>query len=278
MRTSFVVACLLLVACGSNPGGASGDGGNGGDGGANGDGGNGPDAEPHPDGMVPVDCVPGSTQCNNCVDDDRDGNIDGFDIECTGLIDDDEDSFATGINGDNMDLVNQDCFFDGNSGAGDDRCNRHVCCLLGLTEQACDDGGYDSNFDPVADCPVQDADCIGNCGGLTPPGCDCFGCCTVCDAAGCVDIYINPVVAPNCDDDSIHDPGACPVCEPSVECGSECPIDTSDCILCPGEDESALDPSCTATECPGGATVCAGTSDCGPDEFCSSGCCIFVVN
>ena len=35
-------------------------------------------------------------------------------------LDNDESSFATGIPGDNMDACKQDCFFDGNSGMGDD--------------------------------------------------------------------------------------------------------------------------------------------------------------
>jgi hypothetical protein len=49
--------------------------------------------------------------------------------------DNDESSFATGIPGDNIDTVNQDCFFDGNSGGGDDGCDIHVCCLLGAPDR-----------------------------------------------------------------------------------------------------------------------------------------------
>ncbi len=67
-------------------------------------------------------CGNAPCQCNNGVDDDGDGTVDGFDIECTGAIDDDEGSFATGIPGDNRDPKWQYCFFDGNSGHGDDRC------------------------------------------------------------------------------------------------------------------------------------------------------------
>ncbi len=262
---------LALVACGGGGGGSGDDTPSDGDGGVI-------DADNHADGRVPEGCVVGAAQCNNCVDDDMDGEIDGNDIECTGAIDDDEGSFATGISGDNMDLVNQDCFFDGNSGAGDDRCNRHVCCMLGLTPEQCDDKGYDGNYDPIDDCPAQDPLCIQNCAPLVPPGCDCFGCCTLCDDAGCEDIYINPVVAPDCDENSLHDPALCPTCEPAADCGTDCPIDTSDCILCPGEDESALGPDCTSTECPGGDTPCTGNTDCADGEFCSSGCCIFVVD
>src|SRR5262245_15255825 len=75
-------------------------------------------------------CAPGAAQCSNCTDDDSDGKTDGDDAECTGPLDNDESSFKTGIPGDNIDAVMQDCFFDGNSGAGNDGCNQHVCCLL----------------------------------------------------------------------------------------------------------------------------------------------------
>ena len=51
-------------------------------------------------------------------------------------VDNDEGSFATGIPGDNKDANKQDCFFDGNSGGGDDGCNQHVCCLFGATTKA----------------------------------------------------------------------------------------------------------------------------------------------
>src|SRR3954464_11019356 len=97
-----------------------------------------PDADPAADPGLPasVSMTPTGTllcgnhvcQCNNGIDDDGDGNVDGFDVECTGGIDDEEASFATGIPGDNRDPKWQDCFFDGNSGAGDDRCRYPTGC------------------------------------------------------------------------------------------------------------------------------------------------------
>src|SRR6185295_2832893 len=104
--------------------------------------------------------------CSNGIDDDGDGTIDGFDVECTGAIDDDEGSFATGIPGDNRDPKWQDCFFDGNSGAGDDRCRYPTGCLTGELSQ-----------DAPA-CAVTET-CRNNCQPRTPNGCDCFGCCSV---------------------------------------------------------------------------------------------------
>jgi len=118
----FLVACLAVFAfaCGSN--GNNNDSMGGDDASVGGfDGGN------H-DAPFTGTCNPnpGAPQCSDCKDNDGDGKIDGFDIQCTGPLDNDEATFATGIPGDNKDAVMQDCFFDGDSGAGNDGCNIHV--------------------------------------------------------------------------------------------------------------------------------------------------------
>jgi hypothetical protein len=222
-------------------------------------------------------CTAGNYECNNCDDDDGDNLIDGADPECTGSIDDDESSFSTGIPGDNKDDKWQDCFFDGNSGAGDDGCRWHTCCALGATGGS--DCPVDHNFDPDTDCPPQTRECIRKCGALTPPGCDCFGCCTVCDDVGCEDIFINPTVAPNCTQETIHNATKCPRCDKSTDCnGGECNADPDDCILCPGQTEDDLPDSCNMmNECPNGETPCDVSADCAADEYCSAGCCVNVV-
>src|SRR3569833_2466017 len=111
---SCCVLIIVLVACGGPHGDGSGD-----------------DAGPCDGSMVFIDappfdgtCTPGGPQCSNCKDDDGDGLIDGFDPECTGPFDNDEGSFATGIPGENKDAINQDCFFDGDSGAGAGGCSQ----------------------------------------------------------------------------------------------------------------------------------------------------------
>ena len=85
----------------------------------------------------------GSAQCSNGIDDDHDGLTDYFDPECVGGLDDDESSFATGIPGDNMDACKQDCFFDGNSGAGDDGCDWQLKCDPVNTNAKCP---YDEDY------------------------------------------------------------------------------------------------------------------------------------
>jgi hypothetical protein len=226
------------------------------------------DADPNaPDAGPSQGCVPGGAQCNNCLDDDNDGRIDGADPECTGAADNDESSFATGISGDNRDDRRQDCFFDGNSGEGDDKCSIHTCCLLDVCPST-----LQPTYNPAECTPSQD--CINNCEPLTPPGCDCFGCCTVCDDLGCVDIYTNPAVAPDCDELSIRDPAKCPTCTQSSQCGTPC---TGECVLCPGQDPSDLPMTCTNPTCPDGLSSCMTTSDCNADEYCAAGCCIRAI-
>lgn len=272
---------LVFAACGDSGGGngdpidapgTTDDGGANGDGGGNGDGGSTGDGGTTGDGGAA--CTASGPQCNNCLDDDGDGRIDGADIECTGALDNDESSFATGIPGDNIDTVNQDCFFDGNSGSGNDGCNIHVCCLLGAPDRAsCPYGA--NQYDPAECNTPQTQQCIDVCAPLSPPGCDCFGCCTICDPTTdqCYDVLTNPAVAPDCDETTLADPVACPRCEQRTDCGTPC--DPQQCILCPGQDPSDLPESCGGTTvCPSGHAVCGPGLPCGTDQFCSNGCCI----
>ncbi|HVK76549.1 MAG TPA: hypothetical protein VM734_24655 [Kofleriaceae bacterium] len=266
---SLVLAGALLTACGD---GGSGDGDGNGD--ATGDG----SVIDDGDGGVVDDggtgsCVPGVPECSDGCDNDGDGRIDGDDVECTGALDNDESSFSTGIPGDNRDTVNQDCFFDGDSGAGNDGCNIHVCCLLGAPDRAsCPYGA--NQYDP-ADCQrPQSQQCQTYCGALTPPGCDCFGCCTVCDPATdqCYDVVTNPATAPMCDETTISDPTKCPRCTKVTNCGTTC--DPDNCILCPGQTEEDLPPSCSAAECPAGHQTCDAQTACPTGQYCTNGCCI----
>ena len=283
MTLSLALGLLLgfsvLGGCGHN-GGASTDGG-GDDGGGTGDGGcTGlcTDAPP-----FTGTCNPNGPQCSNCIDDDGDGKIDGADVEYTGALDNDESSFSTGIPGDNIDAVKQDCFFDGNSGAGNDGCNIHVCCLLGAhTRAECPIGA--NQYNP-ADCPPPlgttplPQKCIDTCGGLAPPGCDCFGCCTECipgtNPPQCFDIDINPATSPGCNDTNIADPAVCKRCTQVESCGNSTCGGTT-CVLCPGQDPSTLPASCTGQTCPLGTTACVAGA-CPADTYCSNGCCIGVI-
>jgi hypothetical protein len=292
MRTKHIAWLLFLLlgtlsiaACGDDGGGGTNPGNDGGgtnpgnDGGGTNPGNDGGGTNPGTDGganptidggvLPPPGCgEAGATQCNNCMDDDGDGLIDGQDPHCISAADNDESSFATGIPGDNRD-PKPDCFFDGNSGSGNDGCEIDLCCLLGT----CPDG---------FDCSITQG-CIDFCAPATPPGCDCFGCCTICHEGNCKDILTIPDSTNgwDCDNlDNLDDPVKCPVCTKVTECSTTCDegASNSDCILCPGQSPDELPAECNAqNECPEGLQVCATTSDCPEFQYCASGCCIDIV-
>ncbi|MFH0903008.1 MAG: hypothetical protein V2A73_20455 [Pseudomonadota bacterium] len=209
-------------------------------------------------------CVPGGPQCSDCEDNDNDGLVDGFDPQCSSAADRDEGSFSTGIPGDNQDGTWQDCFFDGNSGSGDDGCRVHTCCLVTDCPPKLA-GSYDSGSCTVAQ------QCIDFCLGAAPPCCDCFGCCTICDATGCYTIMTNPAVAPQCTQATIANPSLCPTCDIDPNCSR--PVDP--CMLCPGQTE--LPPECSAAECPPDIAPCKTTADCLAGEYCANGCCVAQI-
>ena len=252
---SSLILAAALFACGDDSGSGGPDDGsnNGGDGGSVwGDGG------PPASG----ECGDGVSQCTDGMDNDGDGMIDAADVECTGPCDRDESSFATGLPGDNRDPNWQDCFFDGDSGAGNDGCRYNTCCLYGTCSQADLDRGY---------CDVSE-ECQMTCGPATPAGCDCFGCCHFCDSEGCVDV----VPLPTCQFENLRDAETCPVCTPTTDCGAEC--DPANCILCPGQDPADLPPECNgSTSCPDGTSPCDPDGGCGAGEYCEAGCCLVQI-
>lgn len=256
-------------------------------------------------GTLTVLCGGASCACNDGIDNDGDGTTDGFDAECTGPFDSDEGSFATGIPGDNRDEKWQDCFFDGNSGAGDDGCRYSTDCLTG--DLPADAPG----------CAVADA-CQDFCAPLAPPGCDCFGCCDV-----TVEGRLHTVrVATSCSTENIDDPALCPPCVKTTACANDC----GECELClgktiddlpeqcfmttlppapppgdgggytdgpdgstpdggvtlppPGQTtppgETSTPPNTPPNVCDNGGTACTTSADCGFSNYCSLGCCRFV--
>jgi hypothetical protein len=228
----------------------------------------------------------GTTQCTNCQDDDGDGLTDSADPECTGGLDNDESTYATGIPGDNSDACKQDCFFDGNSGAGDDHCNWDLKCdpaspgeYLGCP--------YDPGFNNCQDTQVQA--CIDYCKVTAPNGCDCFGCCTVYDNN---DMPHDVKLVDTCSVENLNDPMLCPACTKTDACNNPCEL----CEYCLGK--APTDPSCfqsipDAGPLPDGApppdaappivnTCGDGVTPCIPGDpngcpslyYCLTGCCV----
>lgn len=178
-------------------------------------------------GSVP--CV-----CSDGLDNDSDGITDLADPECVSSWDNDEGSFATGIPGDNRDDACQDCFFDGNSGSGNDGCRLPSSCLT--------DGTPESGQGSCNKCEQSDQ-CKNFCEAYTPNGCDCFGCCDVRVSATEVK---HVLLAAGCDINGTTLTG-CMECVPSTTCVNTC----GECELCPGKTIDDLPASCTSGGDPG---------------------------
>ncbi len=211
----------------------------------------------------------GMAACSDGIDNDKDGLIDYNDPECVGPLDNDEGSFATGIPGDNVDACKQDCFFDGNSGMGDDGCQWQLQCdplNTGATaEKKCE---YDPDYvqKHEKECSVsssQSDQCIKNCRPLTPNGCDCFVCCLIPGAATAVRLSATCTAA------TFDDPTKCQPCTQVKDCDNPC----EHCELCLGK--TVLPADCTPTPDGGtdggstDATPPPPTPDCGAYKACA---------
>jgi hypothetical protein len=201
--------------------------------------------------------------CSNGRDDDGDGLVDALDPECTGPSDQFEDSLAIGTHGEDQDSKCQDCFFDNNSGSGDDGCNRPRSCA---TDPAAVAVGTCSSCEVSGNCEAR-------CVALTPNGCDCFGCCAVFRAG----VSVNVLLRASCALDAIDDLTACPRCEQARDCLNPC----GPCELCTGRSAAELPPSCADPGGPGfrcdEGAVCVEARDCESGQFCQLGCCVTLA-
>ncbi|MCA9657138.1 MAG: hypothetical protein KC486_02235 [Myxococcales bacterium] len=212
---------------------------------------------------APIECNGKILACGDCIDNDDDGKTDSEDVECISPCDDDEGSFATGLPGDGKDPCKQDCFFDGNSGSGDDGCNWSLKC------DPESPGAPECPYDPKAKCQDQQPQkCMDSC--QPPPGCDCFGCCGVYKDGEIVNIFLG---ADGC---SLANFDACVTCTPVDNC-FPLPCDPEACQPCINE---PLPPECDVFECPEGLGNCESNRDCVGDVplYCDLevGCCKFI--
>jgi hypothetical protein len=266
-------------------GGAAGSAGTGGAGAEGGVGGSGGGAE-----CVPVACNGQSFQCGDCRDNDQDGSVDAFDPECLGPCDDEEDSFYGGIPG-NSTPCRQDCYFDNDSGSGNDDCYwSHRCDPLSVAPDYPPSGDARCDYDPTTTVPgssamcaelstTQSQRCQETCQPLTPNGCDCFGCCELPYGSG-IHVFIgaNSGGVGTCDLASAGDPTRCPRCRPVRGCFNPC----DPCEVCvgrpPGDRGSCTDAGDEPQNCAPGRTPCGrpGQAPCGPNQYCITGCCIAI--
>jgi hypothetical protein len=223
-------------------------------------------------------------QCGDLIDNDGDMLMDYQDPDCLGACDNTEDSYYGGIPGQAGPACDVDCYFDPNSGSGNDDC---------YWNHKCDDHEVDPDYYPepwngnacahdentniggtgltCADLAAeQSQDCMDYCGPLTPNGCDCFGCCELPAGSGnLVWLGSGEESDQKCDIAHVNDPTVCHPCEQVPACVNGCAV----CELCIGK--TTLPPECDDPECPEGAQPCGlpGSDPCPSGEYCVTGCC-----
>jgi hypothetical protein len=214
------------------------------------------------------------TQCTDGVDNDGDGSIDYDDPECLGGRDSDESTFAYGTLHEGEPVCPQDCFFDENSGMGDDQCRWELKCdpANGVPDCPYDPVYVTEHADACSPSASQSQTCVNRCGKLVPNGCDCFGCCVV---PG----HTTPVrLATRCTAADFGDPAKCPPCTQVTQCSNPC----DRCEFCIGK--RTLPADCARPDgsapysCPTGSIACGATgvapSACPAGTSCVTGCCL----
>jgi hypothetical protein len=259
-----------------------------------------------------VKCLNQIYACGDGIDNDGDGLIDWEDPDCLGPCDNTEDSYYGGIPGQSGPACDVDCYWDSNSGSGDDDCKwNHKCDPNELVSPG--------HPEPSAKCAYnlnanisgtnqgctqlyqqQSATCASFCGPITPNGCDCFGCCELPASSGKY-VWLGSEDANGngtCTAAGLNDPTKCQPCEPVQGCLNTC----AKCELCIGK--TTLPPECfpdgggvdgggdgggtdgggtdgggdggTMMQCPTGVQACGlpGEALCPLDYYCITGCCI----
>lgn len=231
----------------------------------------------------PTPCGNVLLACGNCIDDDGDGLVDAADPECLGPCDDSESELFSGkaprVNG----SCRTDCYFDRNSGSGNDGCSwSYRCDPLSIAPDFFPTGdsrcGYDASSNACALSPSERSACQAGCLPLTPNGCDCFGCCELPAGSGrYLWLGSENLDLQHCELETSADPDRCRPCTPVPDCFNPC----EECELCLGK--TSLPASCGSgpglrPSCAPGVTPCdpPDSSVCGELEYCITGCCVPV--
>lgn len=232
-------------------------------------------------------CEGHTYECGDLEDNDNDGLTDYQDPDCLGPCDNTEDSYYGGIPGQNQSPCRMDCYFDEDSGHGDDDCFwNHKCDPNSVSPNYYPEpqNGALCAYDPNAMTPgtmascdqlqqTQSQLCLDFCGPLTPNGCDCFGCCEL-PAGSNQFVWLGSIGEDGtsvCTADAIDDPTVCHPCLPVGACFNDC----DPCEYCLGKTE--LPPECDPDDqCPEEWDPCGGPNQpqCASGTYCISGCCV----
>ena len=221
-------------------------------------------------------------QCGDCLDNDGDCAVDSADTQCLGPCDNTEGSFFGGIPGQNNSPCKSDCYFDQDTGSGNDDCHwSHRCDALEVGPDYPPEGSQCA-YNPGANIPgyggdcdsafaAQSQTCTDYCGPLTPNGCDCFGCCEIPGAPTTVWLGSeNPSGTGSCTLLTVNDPTKCKPCTQVAACLNTC----AHCEVCVGKPD--LPPDCSGDqECPPDSLSCGqpGQAPCSGGFTCITGCC-----
>jgi hypothetical protein len=222
----------------------------------------------------PTLCRGKSYQCGNCSDDDADGLVDALDPDCLGPCDDDELGLSTGLKSTGSGACRQDCYFDGDAGPGNDKCEwSHACDVLSVAPDYPPSGearcayGAGMGVDCAGLEQAQAQTCLDACLPLVPNGCDCFGCCELPGGSGQYHFVGVGSGAEGCRRDALDDQMTCPPCTPVPSCLNPC----EKCEACV---DKPRDPSCNpGSACPSGAAECGPEAPCEFGDYCVTGCC-----
>jgi hypothetical protein len=213
--------------------------------------------------------------CGNCKDDDEDGQVDALDSGCLGPCDNDEMGLSTGLANSSA-ACRQDCYFDGDAGPGNDKCEwSQQCDELSVAPNYPPSGEERCAYDSAAmgvNCEVlmaeQDPSCLDNCLPLVPNGCDCFGCCELPADSKEYHFIGAGRGAIGCQLDQLDDPVACPPCTQVPSCLNDC----KPCEACVGRPPQ---PSCQSPAlCKEGQRSCNPDAPCDFGDYCVTGCCV----
>jgi hypothetical protein len=235
-------------------------------------------------------------QCGDCIDNDGDCRIDsGADPSCFGPCDNNEVGFKGNIPGQNNAPCKMDCYFDQDTGSGNDDCFwSHACDPHSVAPNYPPSGDNKCAYSSGANIPGTQLTCAqaqqmqslrcwdaspgatpavtgtDYCGDLVPNGCDCFGCCEIqgLDHA----IYLGSEDASgngSCTPETLTDPLKCKPCTQVESCRNHC--DT--CEVCIGR---PLPPECGCQVCAAGQQLCGAPcgTPCPAGSFCNTGCCV----
>jgi hypothetical protein len=201
--------------------------------------------------------------CNDGIDNDGDGWVDTEDVDCVSPCHNGEESAYHGVRF-GQGGCDEDCYFDGNSGHGDDGCIYDMRCdpLGPKAWKGCEPN---PNSVQCKNIPPPSPDCLAACLPMVPPGCDCFGCCTLPTAAGPEDRWLGDF---SC---TLTDPSTCPPCTQNLDCVNLCDDPCEWCLGMPALPEGCAEATCDA------GPPCTGHCDCADGFACLQGCCRPVV-